>query len=377
MCASIPRARTRGRRARAARPTMSAGCAGSSTSACRSIRTRSSSRASRGARRCASAAPTTCARPDGGNVYENRYVMWGRLVWGRLKEYEVYEDTQRSKALDEWLARTSHARSSSTPCAESARRAAGSAGRQLDSPRLPGRSPGSRIARRCRSGSSLAPARTRFRGSRTASPCSVDDAVRRGSVTRGHLCRASRSCTSLVTVPGHVRALQPRQPPREHLGAEGARREAVIGCTACGAVDPTLELGSLVVFDDLHFIANRLPDGIAVHVLRRARRSRARPLDPSRRPVLAGSPRRAPRGRGRRWSRRPRRWCLRSRRRPPLQHAIRDRPARRLRRRRRQPDGGPGDGAVRRARAPVRAHGVRHRLRQRGRARRADAGARR
>src|ERR1035438_9281692 len=26
---------------------------------------------------------------------------------------------------------------------------------------------------------------------------------------------------------------------------------AVIGCTACGAVDPTLQLGSLVVFDDL------------------------------------------------------------------------------------------------------------------------------
>jgi purine nucleoside phosphorylase len=36
---------------------------------------------------------------------------------------------------------------------------------------------------------------------------------------------------------------------------------AVIGCTACGAVDPTLALGSLVVFDDLHFISNRLPDG--------------------------------------------------------------------------------------------------------------------
>ncbi len=43
--------------------------------------------------------------PDGKNVYENRYVMWGRLVWGRLKEYEVYEDTERSKALDEWLER--------------------------------------------------------------------------------------------------------------------------------------------------------------------------------------------------------------------------------------------------------------------------------
>ena len=36
---------------------------------------------------------------------------------------------------------------------------------------------------------------------------------------------------------------------------------AVIGCTACGAVDPTLALGSLVVFDDLHFAPNRLPDG--------------------------------------------------------------------------------------------------------------------
>ncbi len=36
---------------------------------------------------------------------------------------------------------------------------------------------------------------------------------------------------------------------------------AVIGCTACGAVDASLELGSLVVFDDLHFSSNRLPDG--------------------------------------------------------------------------------------------------------------------
>jgi purine nucleoside phosphorylase len=43
------------------------------------------------------------------------------------------------------------------------------------------------------------------------------------------------------------------------LAELGAR--AVIGCTACGAVDPALELGSLVVFDDLHFASNRLPDG--------------------------------------------------------------------------------------------------------------------
>ena len=36
---------------------------------------------------------------------------------------------------------------------------------------------------------------------------------------------------------------------------------AVIGVTVCGAVDPQLPLGSLVVFDDLHFLANRLGDG--------------------------------------------------------------------------------------------------------------------
>ncbi len=37
-------------------------------------------------------------------VYENRYVIWGRMSWGRLKAYEVYEDTQKADALDEYLA---------------------------------------------------------------------------------------------------------------------------------------------------------------------------------------------------------------------------------------------------------------------------------
>jgi purine nucleoside phosphorylase len=40
------------------------------------------------------------------------------------------------------------------------------------------------------------------------------------------------------------------------LGVKG-----VIAVTVCGAVDPSLELGSLVCFDDLHFLANRLADG--------------------------------------------------------------------------------------------------------------------
>jgi purine nucleoside phosphorylase len=40
------------------------------------------------------------------------------------------------------------------------------------------------------------------------------------------------------------------------LGASGA-----IAVTVCGAVDPTVALGSLICFDDLHFLTNRLGDG--------------------------------------------------------------------------------------------------------------------
>ena len=40
-----------------------------------------------------------------------------------------------------------------------------------------------------------------------------------------------------------------------------AKADAVIGCTVCGSVDPSLTPGSLVVFDDLYFPSNRLPDG--------------------------------------------------------------------------------------------------------------------
>src|SRR3954449_2093751 len=37
--------------------------------------------------------------------------------------------------------------------------------------------------------------------------------------------------------------------------------DAILAVTVCGAVDPDVPLGSLVVFDDLHFLATRLPDG--------------------------------------------------------------------------------------------------------------------
>src|SRR5947209_6255609 len=31
---------------------------------------------------------------SGERVYENRYVIWGELRWGKLRTYEVYEDTK-------------------------------------------------------------------------------------------------------------------------------------------------------------------------------------------------------------------------------------------------------------------------------------------
>jgi purine nucleoside phosphorylase len=42
----------------------------------------------------------------------------------------------------------------------------------------------------------------------------------------------------------------------KQLGATG-----VLAVTVCGAVDPSTELGSVVCFDDLHFLSNRLADG--------------------------------------------------------------------------------------------------------------------
>ena len=42
--------------------------------------------------------------PKDGRVYDNRYVIWGRMAWGKMREYEVYEDTEETRRLDRWLA---------------------------------------------------------------------------------------------------------------------------------------------------------------------------------------------------------------------------------------------------------------------------------
>jgi purine nucleoside phosphorylase len=60
---------------------------------------------------------------------------------------------------------------------------------------------------------------------------------------------------------GHVR-LSNQVEHRANVGAlQQLGVDAVIAVTVCGAVDPDVELGSLICFDDLHFPANRLPDG--------------------------------------------------------------------------------------------------------------------
>jgi 5'-methylthioadenosine phosphorylase len=80
-------------------------------------------------------------------------------------------------------------------------------------------------------------------------------AVTRGRFAGVEALHVSRHGAGHVRLSSHV-THRPNIWALAELGAS-----AVVGCTACGAVDPALELGSLVVFDDLHFASNRLPDG--------------------------------------------------------------------------------------------------------------------
>lgn len=43
--------------------------------------------------------------PAGATVYENRAVLFGRIVWGKIVYHEDFEDTQKVEAFDRYLAR--------------------------------------------------------------------------------------------------------------------------------------------------------------------------------------------------------------------------------------------------------------------------------
>lgn len=40
---------------------------------------------------------------SGDRIYQNRFVIFAHLRWGKLAEYEVYEDTVKAQALDDYL----------------------------------------------------------------------------------------------------------------------------------------------------------------------------------------------------------------------------------------------------------------------------------
>jgi purine nucleoside phosphorylase len=83
----------------------------------------------------------------------------------------------------------------------------------------------------------------------------------------GHaeVVRGSLAGVPVLHLPRHGRdhaRLSHQVDPRANVAAIASLgAAALISTTVCGAVDPSLELGSLVVFSDLHFPSNRLADG--------------------------------------------------------------------------------------------------------------------
>jgi 5'-methylthioadenosine phosphorylase len=79
--------------------------------------------------------------------------------------------------------------------------------------------------------------------------------VSRGTLAGVRVAHVSRHGEGHVRLSNHVAH-------RANVGALAQLGvDAAIAVTVCGAVDPSVELGSLICFDDLHFPSNRLPDG--------------------------------------------------------------------------------------------------------------------
>jgi purine nucleoside phosphorylase len=79
--------------------------------------------------------------------------------------------------------------------------------------------------------------------------------VTRGTLAGTEIVHVSRHGEGHVRLSNHVTH-------RANIAAlRDAGCDAVLAVTVCGGVDPDVPLGSLVVFDDLYFPSNRLPDG--------------------------------------------------------------------------------------------------------------------
>jgi 5'-methylthioadenosine phosphorylase len=82
-----------------------------------------------------------------------------------------------------------------------------------------------------------------------------DGFVSRGTFAGADVLHVSRHEEGHLRLSNHV-THQANLAALKQLGAA-----AVLAVTVCGAVDPGVELGTLICFDDLHFLSNRLPDG--------------------------------------------------------------------------------------------------------------------
>ncbi len=94
---------------------------------------------------------------------------------------------------------------------------------------------------------------------------------------------------------GHVRLSSHVNHRANMLALREAGVDGILAATVCGAVDPGVALGSLIVFDDLHFLANRLADGSLCSLYGEGEPGRGhwifeRPFsEPLRRALLAGA----------------------------------------------------------------------------------------
>jgi len=93
-----------------------------------------------------------------------------------------------------------------------------------------------------------------------AAPVAVATEFGTATVTEGRFAGADVLHVSRH-LPGHPR-LSHQVTHQANIAALRDRgADAILAVTVCGAVDASVPLGSLIVFDDLHFLVNRLPDG--------------------------------------------------------------------------------------------------------------------
>src|ERR1700755_1094682 len=90
---------------------------------------------------------------------------------------------------------------------------------------------------------------------RPMQPRWAEAAVSRGTFAGAEVLHVSRHGAGHPRLSNHV-THRANIAALKALGASGG-----LAGTVCGAGDPGTDLGSLVCFDDLHFLANRLADG--------------------------------------------------------------------------------------------------------------------